>query len=76
MYCLGDYFVDEPLHHLPPAERARRYRARSAEALARAKGMAAGDLRDQFVEVAISWARLADHCEFLAGNAPDPYGKK
>jgi hypothetical protein len=68
--------VEERFDSLPPAERARRYRARSAEALAQAKAMPAGDLRDQFVEIAIGWARLADHCEFLAGGGPDPYGTK
>jgi hypothetical protein len=37
--------------------------------------MHSGELRDQFVEIAIGWARLADHCEFLAGGSVDPYGK-
>jgi hypothetical protein len=68
--------LEESFESLPPAERARRYRARSAEALANAKAMPAGEMRDQFVEIAIGWARLADHCDFLARAGPDPYGKK
>jgi hypothetical protein len=62
----------EAIHLLPPAERARRYRALAAEALARAQALPGGSERDTYVSMALGWATLAQNCEKLADELEDP----
>jgi hypothetical protein len=62
----------EAIHLLPPAERARRYRALAAEALARAQTLPKGSERDTYVSPAMGWASLAQNCEKLARELEDP----
>jgi len=62
----------EAIHLLPPAERARRYRALAAEALARAQSLARGAERDTYVSMAMGWASLAQNCEKLAREQEEP----
>jgi uncharacterized membrane protein len=56
----------EAIHLLPPAIRARRYRALAAEALARAQTLPKGPDREIYVSMAMGWASLAQSCEKLA----------
>lgn len=62
----------EAIHLLPPAERARRYRALAAEALTRARSLPTGAERDTYVSMAMGWASLAQNCEKLADELEDP----
>jgi hypothetical protein len=62
----------EAIHLLPPAERARRYRALAAEALTRAQALPRGAERDTYVSMALGWATLAENCEKLAREVEDP----
>ena len=56
----------EAIHLLPAAERARRYRALAAEALAHAQRLPKGPERETYVSMAMGWASLAQNCEKLA----------
>ena len=58
----------EAIHLLPPADRARRYRALAAEALARAQTLPKGSERETYVSMAMGWATLAQNCEKLASE--------
>jgi hypothetical protein len=62
----------EAIHLLPPAERARRYRALAAEALVRAQALPKGPDRDTYVSMALGWATLAQSCEKAAGETEKP----
>jgi hypothetical protein len=62
----------EAIHLLPPAERARRYRALAAEALEQAQSLPAGDKRDWYVDMALGWATLAQNCEKLSEDNNPP----
>lgn len=54
--------MDDPARSLPPEERAKYYRALSADALQRAVAAPEGEIRETYVTLAMGWARLAEVC--------------